>query len=133
MDNPICEKYQDLGKAVLWTINCRQLRLWERIRFRHRGTFKQVSTDSFHHVDDPDDGDGDDGVDGEPGDQVHEPGPKAGGAKLSSKVAATFLQSWVQIWAGAENKGREHLAKNENNIIIRTWRINWEYAEYLDF
>ena len=67
MDNPICEKYQDWGKAVLWTINCRQLRLWERIRFRHRGTFKQVSTDNFqssiHHVDDPDDGDDSDGDD----------------------------------------------------------------------
>ena len=32
----------------LLTINCRQLRLWERIRFRHRGTFKQVSK-HFHN------------------------------------------------------------------------------------
>ena len=71
MDNPICEKYQDWGKAVPWTINCRQLRLWERIRFRHRGTFKQVSTDNFqssiHHVDDPDDDDDSDGDDDDDG------------------------------------------------------------------
>ena len=30
-------------KRLTLTMNCRQLRIWERIRFRHRGTFKQVS------------------------------------------------------------------------------------------
>ena len=89
----------------------RQLRLGERIRFRHRGTFQQVSigmtisrsppttshitvsitTMIYYLTTTPL--------------KVHEPRPQARRKELSSEVSAAVFQGGVQIWERAENQG----------------------------
>ena len=66
-------------------------------------------------------------------DQVHEPGPKAGGAKFTSKVAATFLQGRVQIWERAEDKGEFLKYLLFCKEYLNTCRISWyKYEEFID-